>query len=173
MIKRILLAATLSLPLVPGNVDAQELYNFVVESSRRTLDSPTTGYTQTRIAQFKLTALTYLKSQAFERQEEVTETFLSTQAYYLSEFITLFLTEVLDVPAEGKERGKGKGKAKEKARSRTALFMDASLSNPLFSDTDEETTLAYVKEGTEITPFSLDTDWQKAYLAVKEEIDKQ
>ena len=40
--------------------------------------------------------------------------------------------------------------------------MKASEENPLFGDNDEETTLSYVKSGEELTPFSLDTDWQKA-----------
>jgi hypothetical protein len=44
--------------------------------------------------------------------------------------------------------------------------VDATVSNPLFNDTDEETIYAFIQEGTELTPFSLDTDWQKALAAV-------
>ena len=52
------------------------------------------------------------------------------------------------------------------------LFMDASISNPMFDDNDEETTMSYVKDGNELTPFSLNTDWQKAYAAVKSQLKK-
>lgn len=50
------------------------------------------------------------------------------------------------------------------------MFMSASLCNPLFGDPDEETTHAYIKDGSELTPFSLDTDWQKAYYAAKAQL---
>ena len=50
------------------------------------------------------------------------------------------------------------------------IFLDATVSNPLFGDTDEEVIYAYIKEGTELTPFSLDTDWQKAFAAVKSQL---
>jgi hypothetical protein len=38
--------------------------------------------------------------------------------------------------------------------------------NPLFDDTDVETTEIYLQETDELTPFSLNTDWKKAYFAI-------
>ena len=67
----------------------QEVYNYVLNNAIRTVQSPTSGFTQTRIAQFKQTALTYLRKKATETMPEVTDQFLNTQAYYMSEFITL------------------------------------------------------------------------------------
>jgi hypothetical protein len=58
----------------------------------------------------------------------------------------------------------------EERAKKVMIFLDATVSNPLFNDTDEETIYAYIKEGTELTPFSLDTDWQKALAAVKAQI---
>ena len=49
--------------------------------------------------------------------------------------------------------------------------MDASKSNPLFNDPDAETTDAFMLDSNELTPFSLDTDWQKAYLAARNILD--
>lgn len=141
---------------------AQEVYNLVLNNATRIVNSPVSSYTQTQIAQFKRTALVYLKSKAFEESDTVPSAFLDTQAYYLSEFITLYFDQIVKL----------KKVAPELRKERIVLFMDASASNPLFEDKDEETTMAYVKDENELTPFSLDTDWQKAYAAVKSQLKK-
>ena len=124
----------------------------VLDNATRIVNSPTSSFLNTQIAQFKRTALIYIKSKAFERTDSVPAKFLNTQAYYLTEFLNLFFAEMIkikDLP--------------EKARKQRILrFMDASACNPLFHDPDEETTLSFVENGGEVTPFSLDTDWQKA-----------
>ena len=33
--------------------------------------------------------------------------------------------------------------------------------------------MSYINEGGEITPFSIDTDWQKAYLAAQERLKEE
>ena len=135
----------------------------VLDNATRIVNSPTSSFLNTQIAQFKRTALTYIKSKAFERTDSVPAKFLNTQAYYLTEFLNLFFAEMIkikDLP--------------EKARKQRILrFMDASACNPLFHDPDEETTLSFVENGGEVTPFSLDTDWQKAYLAAKAIVEKE
>lgn len=138
----------------------QEVYNYVLNNAIRTVQSPTSGFTQTRIAQFKQTALTYLRKKATETMPEVTDQFLNTQAYYMSEFITLFFDEIL----------KSKKQDSEKKKAKIMLFMDASKSNPLFDDEDTETTDSYILEGNQLTPFSLNTDWPRAYAAAKDNI---
>lgn len=137
---------------------AQEVYKMVLDNSTRTLNSPTAGFTQTQVAQFKQTALIYMRKKAFEQKDEAEiADLLNTQAYFLSEFISFFFDEIL----------KSKRLSEDKRKKRIMLFMDASVSNPLFDDNDEETTLSFINSGGEITPFSLNTDWQKAYLAAK------
>lgn len=142
---------------------AQEVYDMVLDNATRIVNSPTSSFLNTQIAQFKRTALIYIKSKAFERTDSVPAKFLNTQAYYLTEFLNLFFAEMIiikDLP--------------EKARKQRILrFMDASACNPLFHDPDEETTLSFVENGGEVTPFSLDTDWQKAYLAAKAIVEKE
>lgn len=150
----------LLLALCPARGTAQEVYNLVLANATRVVNSPTSGFTQTQIAQFKRTALVYMKSKAFEQTDSVPASFLDTQAYYLSEFVTLFFDEIL----------KSKKLSDSKRRERIYLFMDASVSNPLFNDSDEETTMAFIKDGGEITPFSINTDWQRAYAAAKEQL---
>ncbi len=140
--------------------EAQEIYNIVLDGAKRVVNSPASSFTQTRIAQFKVTSLTYISQKAFETKEVVTEDFLDTQAYYLSEFLTCFFEEIL---TNRKMEG-------EKKKERILLFIDATVSNPLFHDTDTATVHSYINSKGEVTPFSIDTDWQKAFHAVKENL---
>ncbi len=159
--KHILFFLFLMAATVPS-LRAQEVYNYVLANATRTVNSPTCNYTQTQIAQFKRTALIYLKKKAFEQTDSVPSAFLDTQAYYLSEYVTLFFNEIV----------KTKRLSADKRKERVTLFMDASVSNPLFVDDDQDTTMAFITSGAELTPFCLNTDWQKAYAAVTEELKK-
>lgn len=155
------LLLTALLPLCALCLHGQEVYNYVLESATRVVNNPTSTFTQTQIAQFKRTALIYLRRKAFETQPQVTEQFLNEQAYYLSEFVTLFLTEAV-----------GAQQLSESQRKlRIVIFMEASRDNPLFGDTDTETVEAYIGSGSELTPFSLDTDWMRAYSAARTVLD--
>ena len=78
--------------------------------------------------------------------------YLTHKLYYLSEFITLFFNEIL----------KSKRLNEEKRKEKILMFMDASVSNPLFEDADEDNTMSYIIKGGELTPFCLNTDWQKS-----------
>lgn len=158
--KKILLVI-ISFILLPGFSAAQEVYNYLLDATTRTVNNPMSSYTQTRIAQFKRTALIYMKSKAFETMPEVTEQFLNTQAYYLSEFVTLFFDEII----------KDKKLSERKRKQKVCLFMDASKSFPMFNDPDTETVDAYIIDGNELTPFCLDTNWQQAYVGVKNVLD--
>jgi hypothetical protein len=139
---------------------AQEIYKLVYQSAKSTLENPATPLTKAKIAQFKLSQLTYLYQKAFDTMPEVTDRFLDIQAYYLSEFLTLYQADLV----------KSSKMSSEERAKRVMIFLDATVSNPLFNDKDEETIYAYIKEGTEITPFSLDTDWEKALAAVKAQL---
>lgn len=142
---------------------AQEVYNLVLENATKMVNTPTTNFTQTRISQFKRTSLVYMKRKAIETMPTVTEEFLNTQAYYLSEFLSLFFDEIL------KDHKLSEDVRKEKI----LMFMEVSITNPLFNDTDYETVHSYINEGSELTPFSLDTDWEKAYNQAKEKLKEK
>ncbi len=143
-------------------IKSQQVYNMVLDNATRIVNSPVSSFTQTQIAQFKRTALVYMKKKAFEETDSVPSAFLDTQAYYLSEYVTLFFDQIV----------KTKKLSPDKRRERIVLFMDASVSNPMFDDNDQETTMAYITEGNELTPFCLNTDWQKAYAAVASQLKK-
>lgn len=151
---------TLLLAVFTMGASAQEIYKIVYQSAEQVVNDPTSSITKAKIAQFKLSQLTYLRQKAFETMPEVTDRFLDVQAYYLTEFMTLYQAELV----------KSATKSAEERSKLAMIFLDATVSNPLFGDTDEETIYAYIKEGTELTPFSLDTDWQKALAAVKSQL---
>ncbi len=157
--KYFLTILVLLLPNVAA-LKAQDVYNLVLGNATRIVNSPTSGYTQTQIAQFKKTALVYLRQKAFEQHESVSADFLNTQAYYLSEFFALFIDEIIY----------SNRLSEEKRKEMILLFMDASVSNPLFVDLDQDITMSFITNGGEITPFCLNTDWQKAYMAIKSQL---
>lgn len=151
---------TLLFSVFAVGVNAQEIYKIVYKNAEQIVNDPNSGVTKARIAQFKLSQLTYLYQKAFETMPEVTDRFLDVQAYYLTEFMSLYQAELV----------KSSKDTPEERAKKVMIFLDATVSNPLFNDTDEETIYAYIKEGTELTPFSLDTDWQKALAAVKAQL---
>lgn len=157
--KRFLIILLLALTGFSG-IRAQEVYNMVLDNATRIVNSPTSNFSQTQIAQFKRTALIYMKSKAFELADSIPSDFLDTQAYYMSEFVTLFFNELI----------KTKKLSEDKRKERIMLFMDASVSCPMFKDPDEETTLSFITSGGELTPFSLDTDWIRAYNLVQSQL---
>ena len=151
--KKVITILLLTLSLAPAAAGAQNVYNFVLENAQRTVDNPTVNFTQTRIAQSKVTALRFMRQTGLEKRPGSDERWLDVQAYYLSEFLTLFFKELVSSdPLSSDER-----------KAHILRFTEATMENPLFEQVDEETALAYLKEAGEITPFSLNTDWEKAY----------
>lgn len=139
---------------------AQEVYNLVLNNTARILNSPTSNFTQTQIAQFKRTTLIYMKEKVFAETDTIPSAFLDTQAYFLSEFVTLFCDDIIRCKRLNENRRK----------ERIVVFMDASVSNPLFKDDDTDYTMSYINNGKELTPFCINTNWQKAYAAVKSQL---
>ena len=135
------------------SLQAQQVFDIVMDNASRTVNNPTSSFSQVKLAQFKKTALTYM------RQQEAADSLidfrvLDNQAFYLSQFITLYLKEFIkySTSADGQQLS-----------SVVKLFIKASLDCPMWNDSDIATTQAYVGDNEELTPFSLDTDWQKAY----------
>jgi hypothetical protein len=61
-------------------VNAQEIYKIVYKNAEQIVNDPNSGVTKARIAQFKVSQLTYLYQKAFETMPEVTDRFLDVQA---------------------------------------------------------------------------------------------
>ena len=80
---------TLLLVAFSYGATAQEIYKIVYKNAEQLVNNPTTSLTMAKIAQFKLSELTYLRQKAFETMPEVTDRFLDVQAYYLSNHLNL------------------------------------------------------------------------------------
>lgn len=140
----------------------QEVYNRLYESASQVLNDPESPKSKTDVNHFYVTALNYLKGTASARMETVTTTFLDTQAYYLSEFVGSFFRNLSRAHQVSAECQHGVLMA----------YVDASVNNPLFGDTDTGKVQAFVGEAGCLTPFSLDTDWGKAYTQASQEVEE-
>lgn len=137
---------------------AQEIFNTILHDAQAVVDDSTSSVVSAKIAQFKVDALKYIRTKAFERQDEVSKVFLDNQAYYMKQFLSTFFSGVVT----------NSELSKAQKKDLILFFMDASQSNPLYNDPDRELVDAYVHNSkTQFTPFCLDTDWTKAYAAVQ------
>lgn len=136
---------------------AQDIYNTILEDAQKVAFDENSNNIVAKIAMFKYNELKYIKETAFKCVDTLTTKFLDDQAYYMNEYIGIFFNNVLlNQQIDKKEK-----------KDLILLFIDASCSNPLFNDSDKEVTYAYVNDSNnQLTPFCLDTDWLKAYVAV-------
>ncbi|MCD7721333.1 MAG: hypothetical protein LUI09_03795 [Prevotellaceae bacterium] len=138
-------------------VKAQEIFYQVVNSAKNIIDDPQADPLMLSIAQFKFTAMQYLCTTAIKRNGgQVGADFLNQQAYSMNHFVTSYLSEIV------KTQNSGAGKQKEVMKK----YWQASAEHPLFNDTDTETVNSFMDAPDSITPFSLDTDWEKADEAI-------
>lgn len=138
-------------------VSAQEIYQAVQQMriAQETFMNDTTKSLDARkIACFKNDALYYLVDKA-GHLDHFSEYELGTQANAMVEFVNLFVKRL---SAEKKKKDKDVV---------LALFKSASVSNPLFHDSEKEITYGYVDNEKYITQFSLDTDWVAALESMK------
>ena len=153
--QRILLIYIFSLTTLAGY--SQGVFKMMMENADRTINNPSSGYALTSIAHFKKTALIYMKNKVIEQQKPDAGNLLDTQAYYLSEFTKFYIDELI----------KSKSQTPEKQKETILQFVKYSKDNPLFFDADSETTDTYISEPQTLTPFSLDTNWEKAFETAK------
>lgn len=161
MKKAIITAALIGLNTFTAN--AQDVYNEIRNKAKAAIETTKDNDITRHINQFKVDALDYLMIKMQEQMPDSSTTFLDKQALSLNSFINLYIKHVLlDTTAQ-----------KQEQVERIKLFMDASYSNPLFSDTDTELTQSYYANPKAITRFMLDTDWRKALLAVEEKMRQE
>ncbi len=139
------------------HASSQEIYKAVLQMKTdvENLANDTTKNIEARkIACFKYDALYYLIDKA-GHTEHFSEYQLGTQANAMVEFVNLFVKRL---SAEKKKKDKDVV---------LAIFKNASVSNPLFHDSEKDITYGYVDNENYLTQFSLDTDWPNALAAVK------
>lgn len=146
------------------HISAQDIFNTILQDSKKVINDTTSNVLLAKIAQFKYTTLQYIKKKSFEGKEDVTKEFLDNQAYYMSEFLSTFFKSAL----------LNTSLTKSEKKSRIMSFIDASGSNPLFEETETDIVNAYVESNeSQLTPFSINTDWPKAYAAIRSVLDKE
>lgn len=134
-----------------SNLQAQEVYNAVVEQAQKVVLSSSNPESPTvRIAQFKYSAMRYLYNKMMQEKGEADIATLDYQAYNMSVFITAMFGEL---KKEAFDNGKKRVLQK---------YIKAAHKHPMFNDPDKETTQCFMTDNSSLTPFSLDTDWQKA-----------
>lgn len=146
----------LSIALVLGAVccaDAQSLYKRVYDKAVAVVNDDRASDEEVQINQFQVTVLNYIVTQVKKRGLDKDSYFYDAQAVNLTSFVTDYLVNI------------------ENARSISSLrreqmikcYIDASVKNPLFKDKDAEMVNCYLNDDQTLTPFCIDTDWEKAY----------
>lgn len=151
--KKTLLIALLALSSGISQAQEQSLYERVYFDASAKVNDPESSIETIEINQFKVTALNYMSAQVTLRQQQRDSYFYDSQAVNLKCFVDDFLVNIT----------KARAISTDKRKAVIACYRDASLGNPLFNDTNTDRTYCYVNDTKTYTPFSLDTDWEKAY----------
>ncbi|MBR3619815.1 MAG: hypothetical protein IKN44_08735 [Bacteroidaceae bacterium] len=150
--KKMLLSLLVLMASVTG-IQAQSLYKTVFDKATAVVNNPASSDEEIQINQFKVTALNYISMMVKKRGLDKDAYFYDSQAVNMSSFITDFQVNL----------EKARAISPAKRTEILKIYTDASKFNPLFKDTDKEKVNAYVTDKTTLTPFCIDTDWEKAY----------
>lgn len=139
---------------------SQEVFNQVVNNAKQVIDDPKANPFMLAISQFKYTALNYLCNTAIKQNGGgVKGDWLDKQAYGLNHFIISYFTDLSNAP-----------KNNDKIKKDIMLhYWKACSDNMLFQGQDKEITEVFIQDRDCITPFSLNTDWEKADKAISKE----
>ena len=151
----------IALLTISATANAQEVFNSVLESARNALKDPVQNFSKTQIAKFKIDELNYLKSKTSKYESIKKNDLLDLQAYYMSEFISRYLTEIICC----------EGQPDSVKKATVYLFVNASAMCPLFNDNDKDTINKYINSDKQLTPFCLDTDWKKAFMFINKAME--
>ena len=150
--KKIILSLLVLMASV-ASIQAQDLFKTVRDNATKVVNNPSSSDEEIQINQFKMTALNYLAMMVQKRGLKKDTYFYDSQAVNMTSFITDFQVNL--------EKARAISPAKRMEIMK--IYTDASKFNPLFKDTDKEKVNCYVDDKTTMTPFCLDTDWEKAY----------
>ena len=150
--EKMLLSLLVLMASVTG-IQAQSLYKTVFDKATAVVNNPASSDEEIQINQFKVTALNYISMMVKKRGLDKDAYFYDSQAVNMSSFITDFQVNL----------EKARAISPAKRTEILKIYTDASKFNPLFKDTDKEKVNAYVTDKTTLTPFCIDTDWEKAY----------
>ncbi len=159
--KKLFYTTVVMLFMFTVNTNAQEVFNAVMQSAKNALKDPVQNFSKTQIAKFKIDELNYLKSKAGNIETIKRNDLLDIQAYYMSEFLSRYLTEIIY----------SEGQPDSVKKAMVYLFVNASAICPLFNDTNKDVINKYLNSDKQLTPFCLDTDWEKAYKFINKAME--
>ncbi len=159
--KKLFYTTVVMLFMFTVNTNAQEVFNAVMQSAQNALKDPVQNFSKTQMAKFKIDELNYLKSKAGNIETIKRNDLLDIQAYYMSEFLSRYLTEIIY----------SEGQPDSVKKAMVYLFVNASAICPLFNDTNKDVINKYLNSDKQLTPFCLDTDWEKAYKFINKAME--
>ncbi len=146
----------------PAMSRGESVFEMELECAQRTLHSGRSNYVLLQFAQFQEAALLYLqdKQQHSRDAARINREWLDVQALNMSDFLSLYYIGFVNDSISSEEH-----------KILQLIFRDVSLTSPCFYDENERNVLRFVlPDESRLTPFSLDTDWEKAYKKVCKEL---
>ena len=140
--------------VIAAQASAQDIFNEVkrlMDGYQKVKNDTTENLDVRKIATFKWDAIYYMVYQS----SDDTEGELGAQVSSMIDYVNLYLKKLKDA------------KSKQEKEVVASTFKNATIENARFNDQDKDVIYAYVDNPDFITQFSLDTDWVKAYEAVK------
>lgn len=138
-------------------MQAQEVYDYLLDKSEQIIDNPQSKDFDLKIAQFKVTAMRYFRKHIIQQEGSISSIWLDEQALALNEFVTNYLIELAK-----------NSHATEKTRMKIVLkYCRASENHAMFKKVDKEEAEAFISDKGGYTPFSLNTNWVEALAEAK------
>lgn len=140
--------------VIAAQASAQDIFNEVkrlMDGYQKVKNDTTQNLDVRKIATFKWDAIYYMVYQSSDDTEDE----LGAQVSSMIDYVNLYLKKLKDA------------KSKQEKEVVASTFKNATIENARFNDQDKDVIYAYVDNPDFITQFSLDTDWVKAYEAVK------
>lgn len=139
-------------------MQAQEVYDYLLDKSEQIIDNPQSKDFDLKIAQFKVTAMRYFRKHIIQQEGSISSIWLDEQALALNEFVTNYLIELAK-----------NSHATEKTRMKIVLkYCRASENHAMFKKVDKEEAEAFISDKGGYTPFSLNTNWVEALAEAKD-----
>jgi hypothetical protein len=138
-------------------MQAQEVYDYLLDKSEQIIDNPQSKDFDLKIAQFKVTAMRYFRKHIIQQEGSISSTWLDAQALALNEFVTNYLIELSQ-----------NSLATEKVRKELVMkYCNASENHAMFKKVDAEEAELFIYDKGGYTPFSLNTNWVEALEETK------
>ena len=144
--------------IATANINAQEIYDYLLDKSEQVINNPRSNDFELKVAQFKATAMRYFRKNIIKQEGSVSSTWLDEQALALNEFVTNFLVEL-------SQNSNGTNETRKKIIMR---YCKSSANHTLFKNVDKEEAEALISDKGGYTPFCLNTNWVEALAESKD-----